>query len=46
MVRSSITLPQWLYDELDRIAERRLSNRSAVIREAILAWLPSQREVA
>ena len=46
MVRSSMTLPQWLMDEVDRIAERRLTNRSAVIREAILAWLPGQREDA
>jgi metal-responsive CopG/Arc/MetJ family transcriptional regulator len=46
MVRSSITLPQWLIDEIDRIVDRRLTNRSAVIREAILAWLPSQKEEA
>ena len=44
MVVTSVKLPRWLFDELGQIAERRLSNRSAMFREALLAWLPSQKD--
>ena len=46
LVTVSFRVPRWLYDELGAIADRRLSDRSAMFREALLAWLPGQRENA
>lgn len=39
MVKSSIAMPQDMYDALDRVAKRRRSARSTVIREACAEWL-------
>lgn len=42
MVKSSIAMPQRLFDEIDRIAETRMSGRSTVIREAVVEFLTRQ----
>lgn len=46
LVTVSFRIPAWLKDEIGQIARRRLSDSSALFREALLAWLPSQREDA
>lgn len=45
MVRSSIAMPQQMYDALDRLADRRQSTRSAVIREACARLLEREAEL-
>ena len=43
LITVSCRIPRWLYVEIGAIAERRLSDRSTMFREALLAWLPGQR---
>lgn len=42
MIRSSIAMPQDMYDALDRVARRRRSGRSTVIREACARLLETE----
>lgn len=39
----SFRVPRWLHDEVKSIADRRLSDKSAMFREALLEWLPRQK---
>lgn len=38
--------PRWLKDDVERVATARLSDTSAMIREAVLAWLKCQKDAA
>lgn len=44
LVTVSFRIPRWLRDEIRRIADRRLTDKSAMFREALLAWLPGQKD--
>lgn len=46
LVMVSFRIPRWLKDEISHVAERRLSDTSAMVREALLAWLKHQQEEA
>lgn len=44
LVTVSFKIPRWLEDEISQVAGRRLTTKSDLFREALLAWLPGQRE--
>lgn len=46
LVTVSFRIPRWLKDEIKAHADRRLTDPSTCFREALLAWLPGQRESA
>ena len=43
LVTVSFRIPRWLNEEISGVARQRLSDKSALFREALLAWLPGQK---